>query len=714
MSKLNGKVRKFGHYSKIQLEKTAQDLNLAMTEEQLSYCASYYRTAEKRDPLISELRFLDTLASKLATAPATLAIEKFATNHRNVAETYADLIEKRATLAPETTTPPTVTEIFNIANAYLERSGKLCSLSNRSLLLEDGQYTQHLSDGSGCLGISGARHQIRVLPKSGLTGRPETGDLFVLFQPKNSKNQLVYQKRIGDFFEAIGNTASWKLLDTVQACGLLPSILSQTNTGFRINLSALSESDSELTLAPLTEAFTGYHYAILPANDADRIRKKAEECGIRTRFFASATVANRISFTTEDAEVFSLNADFLRSILFIKAASAKYPDEKKSADTVIRHRPTTSVSCAYLHKQVEEPTTQARELDKTLLAAAYCDPTDAFYTNAFYTALCPIVTLAAAGRTYPEQRLAIGMTIPELTKDSEQATGNCIASMLGIYRLQAELGIPAAATSLITDPAISDPQITAFSASSGFAVSNTYQEVGNKIYCFQPKIDANGLPDFTSLRTMLRNLTARSQSGAIVSALVLCNESVTDGLLKMNRPGLYCHIEDNTIASHGSLPIAVLAECNAPIQGLSPIGVVEAKEEESEEPLPPESYEPISSMIWSDKTEFTLLCNQNDIDAKILQNIISKKGGSAHLFESGADNAGAISRSLLGTHILILCKDAHLPNTEQVHFALDTMLRAGGVIWCVNRTDFTPPHDRALMIKHGIPEEMLDAMIERK
>ena len=328
-----------------------------------------------------------------------------------------------------------------------------------------------------------------------------------------------------------------------------------------------------------------------------------------------------------------------------------------------------------------------------------------------YTVLCSVLSLAVSGLAYTEQRLAVGVSIPVCSSKNEEEIGKAVSAMLGIYRAQAELGIPSAATSLLSDYTIKDPQVTVFSAAEGHAIPGTHLTPDNPVYCFAPAFDNNGLPDFASLRALLQELTSRSRNGSIVSARVICNESVTDGLMKMAHDGLYCKIEDR-IASEGALPLAVIVEATAPIAGQTPIGTVCQKECEkiAQEHLPlPTTLQ--RSLIWSNHTEFVLLSTVNNLDAQVLCNTIIQKGGNATLFESDRTDAGALSRAMLGAHVFILCGDAHFPETPHTRFALETLLRAGGACWIVGRTVYSPLAKDAALIQKQIPESLLDSIL---
>ena len=704
MSKLTGTVRKFGRYSKNQLQKLKIDLSLSMDEEQLQFCADYYRLTERRDPIIGELRLLDTLAAKRTPSPTNLAIDVFTATDAFATETYADLQEKRRTLRPNAVSPITLAEAFTVANDYLEQTGKQHALPHRTLLLEDTHRKKQALADSSCFGISGSRHRLRILQKNGLTGAPNQGDVLVLFLPKSVKNMLHYQKSVSDMLHAMGDTTPWKRLYSVRSGGLLPSLLLQLRAGLEIDITRLSENENMASLLPLTESFTGCHFAVLPGEKLRETCDHAEANGIHAVCFASVKENDRITVKEHSEELFSLKDSFLQSLLHATPVSARLAGEAHREPGLIRHVPTSASSCAYLQNNGDRLVAETAEIHGTLCATAFCEPTSSFYKNAFYTALAPIVTLAASGRNYTEARLAVGLTLPEAVTTSEQAIGSGLSSVLGLFRLQTELGIPAAVTSLLTDAEITHPRLTVYAAAEGKPISATHSAEGNAVYCLRPAIGKHGIPHTDLLRSFLRDLTSRVKSGSVLSARVLCCESITDGLLKMATDELFCRIQDTAIASHGEIPIGVLVETTAPIAGATPIGFVERREEKEEESnfvCPP-----ITSKIWSEHREVVILASSDDADAQMLEEILVQKGAYVRLIEGTASCYGTLSRALLHAHVFVQCPTATLPQSDYVSFALDTLLSAGGAYWVLGQTDAADP--RAVVFPKGIPESYLD------
>ena len=143
-----------------------------------------------------------------------------------------------------------------------------------------------------------------------------------------------------------------------------------------------------------------------------------------------------MTFVDENDVIFSMESSFMRSMLTVGAATAALPDEGNSLASII-HTPTAS-SCAYLEGTATKKATDCRTVGDTVCAVAHCKPDASFYKNALYTALCPILSLAAAGYSYTEQSLAFGISLPTTDNGTKDCIANAVSLFLGLYRAQAE------------------------------------------------------------------------------------------------------------------------------------------------------------------------------------------------------------------------------------------------------------------------------------
>ena len=225
MNELNGIVRGFGRYTTSQLEQTKADLRLGMPTDLLTLASSYYRQTERRDPLIAELRLLDDLVKTQRNNPAAYAITKLLTNDRFVAQTYADVMQKKRALNEESTAPCTLYDLTSIATQYLARAGRTAPLKHHLMHLQDGRTTKRAPKSDGGLCLSGSRHQLYLQQTDTREAEIQVGDVLLLLLPKNRKATRGYPKCASTFLQSHGQTPPWKKLFEIEEGGLLPTLV---------------------------------------------------------------------------------------------------------------------------------------------------------------------------------------------------------------------------------------------------------------------------------------------------------------------------------------------------------------------------------------------------------------------------------------------------------------------------------------------------------
>ena len=555
-----GMIRRFGAYNPQQLEQMKRDLNIKMPMNKLSFCASYYRTVEKRDPSIEELQFLDLFSRDSESSPLSIAPTELLTNDTFVAKTYADLMAKRYELNPDAKTPCTLFEMMNLATAYLERAGKdatpsglVCSLEKR-----DTPYTKL---GNSAVLEKNASVGLRVLPKTSLPLL--TGDLLLLLRPLAKSAQRI--RPLGAFLDSPALASQIKQLRTVGKRGLFAELLSLTSCA-TVEPDRLSQTGEPLPLSMLVTAFEGDLLVRISRESYPAFAKATYELGIFAAAFATVGNGTRITVVRPRGTTFSLQTRFLRMLFPLRPVSVKLGNERTDTLTPISHAP-------YIASQND--LMQTASVGTAMISAASAAPTKSFFRNALDTALATVLTLAVSGCDYADQRLSVSMEIPQNTDDTHVA-GDCISTLLGVYRLQAELAMPAASIRLDCDPSLRHPTLQVFAVSHGNACPASFTAAGNHVYCLSPATTPDGLPDFDDLRRLLTLLTALRQNGILRSARVLCHEEISDAIRAMMSEKLGCLTSGKELFATDSLPIGVLIETSEPIDGTR-VGTVTAR-----------------------------------------------------------------------------------------------------------------------------------------
>ena len=696
-----GLVRRFGSYTLQQMEMMKRDLEIRMPMNRLAFCASYYRNTEKRDPSIEELQFIDLLTQGAEVALPSMAPSELLTNDAFIAETYADMMNKRRAVWSNTVAPCTLSEMTVLANTYLERVGKdlshaeyLCSIEKRN--------TPYAKFGTDTVCAPNASTGLRVLHRS--AGASCAGDLLLLLRPYV---HTPLEESNLDSLLASPQGACVKHLRRVGSQGLFIELLSMVSCA-TLEPDRLATAGEPIPLSMLISAYHGDVIVRISRDGYADFAKTAYELGIRVSPFATVGHGTRIRILRSRGQSFSLESQFLRSLFPAMPFSARLENEHTDVETPIDHAPACTPGCAYLHTDsiVHEP--QTASIDSFLIASASVAPKQSFFRNALDTVLAAVTTLAVSGCDYPDQRLAISLELPERTSSATEL-GAGVSSILGIYRAQAELAIPAASVKLDHNSALSTPVLQVFSTAKGTPCPTGFTAAGNNVYCLAPATRPDGLPDFNNLRLLLTRLTVLRNRGVIRSARVFCHEAVTDVLRSMTDENFGCLTSGKELIAADVLPLGVLVECSDTLDATK-IGTVTAREPiasiAEEHKLPT-----TNRILTTPKPEVLLLCAQRDGDATTLATTLRNEGAQVTQLYAETFDVSEFSRRLLTAGTLILC-GITLPEDPTVFFALDTMKRAGGRVLLLGGARGMSAENE-IELPNGIYSEMIAQICEK-
>lgn len=679
-----------------QLESMHTELGLKMPLSMLQRCQVYYRTREKkRDPMLSELHLLDTLAS-LPTHSTSIALTELYTNDSFVAVTYADMMNKRREMHPEATSPITLGEAFGMASAYLARSGKKNCLPGSAPCLVSGEG----AFSGQAVGIQGSDIALQFNAAADSPAIAQ-GDLLLLIHRGNTP-MWKYRNGIGALLRLpeISGTARQTL--TVPQQGLLPMLL-PLRQGICFDMRRLSADGSAAPLTVLADSFAEYRVLVLPRDRAEAVSEAVRSVGFRPMIFATVTGGERMQFIDSAHHRCSLEAAFLQSMLPQATATAKLPTEQQIPAGAIKHGLVTAASCPYLSRRgsvLPERTVS----ENHAVTGAVC-PNGSSFNSAVEAVMTALLSLGVSGEHYTETRLAVGLSLPEKLHDPERA-GEAMATILGLYRAQAELGVPASALFWEELADRKHPALTVYAlASASAALPSQFTAAGSRVYCVSPARTADGLPDFEALRRLLTELSELSRRGALRSARVLSHEALTDVLSAMSGNGLSCRLTD-TDALTKELGVAVLLE-SAETLPFSCIGEVQnsASAPAAIGGIPFCFPGSAPSLIWSDTYEITLLAEDADTGAQILADLLRESGASCTLCSPGM-HEGQLSRAVLTSRLIILCGAVSLPYGEQMRFALRTQKAAGGSVICLGSGAKFPSELSVIRLPDGISSEL--------
>jgi len=671
-------VRNFSQSSPAQLSKIKDALHLTLSDEMLAYCARHYQAVERRAPFEDELVALSALSAELERLSDADCIYDFSTADAEIAATYADAIEKRKLIHPRASYPPTLAELATLPTRELCRVG--VKLPHQEVHAQPAPDTL-LEDGTAALTTASGRVHLR----------PDTpashDDVLLLLVPTASGG--------GELLSPVPIKRSLRL-DRV---GILCTLLGHFD-GIAIDLGAFASEHSPASVTVLTgDAYRGAYLLCVAKADVPALLHFMKQQKIHGFPFARLTDTHTVSFRHPQRGIFSLQASFLRSLYRRKRNTLRIDEERLVPCVPIEHAPIAADTCAYLDRASmlgKKP--QVAFAGSTACAAASATLADAPFRGALYTALVPILTQVAYGTPIHCQSLSVPLTYPDV--------GTALSALLGLYRLQTELGVPAHEHTLIPAAKDATATLSVFSLSDAFPLPSRLSSPDATVYCHPIETEENGLPRFSSLRETLSLLTDLSEKHLIRSVRVLVNETVEDGLSKMCGEHVYQPTEE--LARFASaLPLGILIESNAAITLDAVATTVERSEcKEKESPAIPSFSE---SLIPSDRPEIVLLANHNDEDARFLSYELRTRGARVHRFSPSDEDLGPLTRALLGSHALILCQNVSLPEDAYLRFALDTMRRAGGSVLAL----YESGDETVISLPNGIPEGLLSSFLKK-
>ncbi len=695
---LQAKIRGFGSYSPTVLEKMRADLGLSLPTAVLSRCAAYYRTREKRDPLVDELRMLDRFA---AVCRPSVGIAELLTNDACVARTYADAIAKRRALRPDAAAPITLDEAFALANQALMRVGKTPTLKGLDMSLQP--IATHVDRARALREATSSTY----LTLSGSHTAPITaGDLLVLLRPMETVVGRGLDP-VSDFLGKRDVRARIKHSLTVAEGGLL-AILLACGRGAQIDLTRLSVTGEELPCSMLVDAYEGSSVVLLARREYEGFAQAAQAHAIRLQAFASLNDSARLAFfRSHDLPAFAFETAFLRSFIPFRSLSVALDDEWDTAFAPISHRTVRADHSAYIQTD-RSCGSETLALGGLLHASATSSAKNVCYRNAIDTALAPILALAASGADYSTARLAVSMT--RSADSSDKTATQVISTILGLYRVQTELGIPMAASRILYEKERIDTSLSVTAiAPEKPALPSVFATANHGLYCLAPALDGDQQIDFAALREMLTYLTTLANEGVIKGVRLICRESLTSVLQEMQTDTLTCRITDNAWACEGEIPLAILIEADGEIRAKR-VGTVVVREG-SRAPVVTPDLPSCRCLLPVNRSSVTLISAHGDTDAQTLADELKRRGTEVFL-HAPVDAPVDIARSILSCATLILCGSIMLPENELLNFAARTHTEAGGLVLLLGGADHGI-FSNAIALADGLSEKNLEKICKK-
>ena len=651
-----------------QFDPVRKTFGIDLSDELLTACAVHCALVLRRDPTVGELK----LWNRLAGIPAPIADASLAsleTESAAIAETYADMMAKQRELTREAK-PLTLSGALELASDALERGGKERRLKGFSLRLTD-----RLSAPFAAAGIAEENSPafLSIHKDQTRAARPETGDLCLLVD-RGALSRYDFWEVLLEHLESDEIRAGLRALLPVTETGLLPALFSRFD-GLTVDLSQLGQTPIP-SPEILAGAFEGAWILVFPKQIANGIAALFRSRGLFCRIFAELTNGKQIRILGGRQLVES--TDFLRSLFSARTdfAAVLQAGEQTDPISTVTHN---GFSCRFL--PVENASAGSVAAMGLSAFSASAKLSEHAFSTAVLTAIVPVLSCALSGIDYSELRLATDLTLPKTDFSTPSAA---FAAAIGLYRVQAELGIPAAQTNLSEKP-IKAPVFSVFAlGKGGKAPADKLTGADSKIYLIPIPFSHEGLPDFAALRVLLDDLTAQANHGVIRSARIVLQKTPKKVLAEMQSDLLSaCPVGSSKVLSK-PLALGILLEtiyempfdCVATVKELPQIDPPASKEG-SEAPAPfriPRG----NGLIWKTAPEIVILASANSADALALAMYLRKSGNSVKIFDPA--EKGLFLRAVLTASIVYVLPGAPLPKGRKAEFAFSVMRQDGGEI----------------------------------
>lgn len=545
--KKRGIVTNFATFTPAMLHSMKYDIELSMTEEQLAKLHRYYRSSVRRDPSLDELYLLDRLI--LLRGDTETPITTLSTDSNIIAQTYADVMEKRKAIRAQST-PPTLKEIKQVASKYLKMIGKPTYLGDTNLF-------SHGSLAKAELILNGCRNVISdPCAAIGTYTRgesPAAGDLLIVILPQEQSDFTdLDQNDLSSLFACSGVKGG-----TVIGNNGIIDIIRQVNKGAYIDTTALPVAQP-CELTDLCDACHGAILAIVSHAQSSEFIANAKQ--LRTFVIGSLTSDNKLTVNHSRTGTISHHIDFLNSLApsceMHTLLCETYPSVPAVQSSEFHVSFPEDRSCVFATRRISYPKSP--------------------FWASMHATLQSISDCVAQGADYQQVCLSTNIQQPHNTSYANQI----LESLLGIYRAQMELCVTDCDSTVGCDNS-SEFSITVCAAAPLPQHSKQEQVPQSTLYLLKPKTQDNGLPCFEELRRMWNYISELVKDGKIISARAVTFEGINATIPHViGKDQSFCPCEafadeQYTAADHG----AILLLSSSKIDGI-PLGTLNNSQEE--------------------------------------------------------------------------------------------------------------------------------------
>ena len=450
----------------------------AMRDADVAVCRTQYRY-ERRIPTCGELRLLNTLVALRRRSPGCGFLSQVQLEQDALRQTYDDLLQKLRYREPNRTLPPTLEEASRVCTSYLRMIG---------------------------IGVADAGRQAPQLPI------PTETALLLITDTQDARPS---EDRLADFLTSEAVRPLYRERLTVGTFGLI-GLLAQRCGGVFLDPDRLPHREEEpLSPSALAEAYHGCTVIGTNKQSVSFLEELAGVYGLRIRYFAKATQSGKFRVKQDTPLSMELTIPFLRRLLSAKEAmEATLPEQ--SLKSVCPHRLLRSPAGTYTLR---------------------CEAERNCFSAALNTVLNSVITILPQGVDRRSLVLSLDYALPAEGTD-RQELGQTFSLILGAYRATMELALPEENSRLrYTEDGNCALSCTVRSRQKATPLPDTAREAGTSIGYLSFRREADGMPDFESVRQSCDLFSRLAREGRVLSARAVFGDPLV-AMKKMgaNRP----------------------------------------------------------------------------------------------------------------------------------------------------------------------------------
>ena len=519
-----------------ELGRLIAELGLRMTLRDLRYCQNQYRMRERRNPTVEELRFLDALYISRTQRIEYYGLRSFYTSDPILAETYADMIAK-ANRVRQDERPYTPAELSGVLTRSLVQTGKKISVP--SLCIGEDAPLRSLKHGrteSGCAVLNGIPAIIgdksNDLPSP--RTQPQPGDHILLLTSAGLSSSA-----FASLVVSLSLPADAQIIPIGEK-GLLEALL--TFDGIYLVQDYLPGFSSTSPLHSLLDAFTDGILIRVDGDIALPLRDRAASVGLIASIIGKCAINQHLTIRREGQSPVQFETAFLRAFSPTLPADAEIPGVSTRNDihTTTPRSQTIHAggNCALFAEGI--PNTPYAVQNNHILTGAVSYPSNNTFLSSLFTTIYAVNRAVASGVDHETLTLSNHLIPPTTSNTPNFAVGELMASLLGSYRVQAELAIPDVGGQFDnTAEECEKAQLTVFAAAPKpeNVIPHTFTSAGNNVYLLTPLVSDHTLIDFEDYRKLLRYVHHLCREGIVCSAIAIDAGGAFAALKTMTQSG---------------------------------------------------------------------------------------------------------------------------------------------------------------------------------